>query len=254
MKRILSKSLLIASGVTLSVMTSSYVPTAQASTNEAMGQKLLASNSGQKSRSATTSRRGSKAASQSKPTRQAANRGPEWLQGSWELTISGPFGPVSTYHLSISGENAHLVEGSKEKYNGRFEVRDGYLIVGPRKYYIDNDDKRLNYMQYSWRKTGGSSSQGNSARRGGSFKTSADVMRYLDGQTFYNGSDGLRISSSAVYLNGRALTGAPRVKNVSGSTAVIEASSPYAGGSTLRFYVNSSNGTVTQNGDVYRAR
>ena len=215
MKRILSKSLLIASGVTLSIMTSSYVPINPDNSNEAMGQKLLASNSGQKSKS-SASRRSSKASSQSKPTRQAANRGPEWLQGTWELTISGPFGPVATYHLSISGENAHLVEGSKEKYNGRFEVRDGYLIVGPRKYYIDSDDKRLDYMQYSWRKTGGSSSQGNSARRGGSFKTSADVMRYLDGQTFYNGSDGLRISSSAVYLNGRALTGAPRVKTFRG--------------------------------------
>ncbi len=181
-------------------------------------------------------------------------RGPEWLQGSWELTINSPYGVIATYHLTINGQNAHLVEGNKDRYNGLFEIIDDHMIVGPRKYYINESYQRLDYAQYRWHKISGGSSSQASSGRSSSFDSSSDVMRYLSGRTFYNSGDGLRIDYDAVYFNGTAMTGAPRVVDFSGNSATIVANSPYSGGGSLRFYVNSSNGTVTQNGDVYRER
>lgn len=179
-------------------------------------------------------------------------KGPEWLQGSWELTINSPYGVIATYHLTINGQNAHLVEGDEDRYNGRYEIIDGQMIVGPRKYYINDRYQRLDYAQYRWRKISGGSSHQADSGRSSSFGSAYDVMRYLGGRTFYNDGDGLRIDYDAVYFNGRAMTGAPRVVDISGNSATIVANSPYNGGGILRFYVNSSNGTVTQNGDVYR--
>ena len=181
-------------------------------------------------------------------------RGPEWLQGSWELTIDSPYGAIATYHLTINGQNAHLVEGNKDRYNGLFEIIDDHMIVGPRKYYINESYQRLDYAQYRWHKISGGSSSQASSGRSSSFDSTSDVMRYLSGRTFYNSGDGLRIDYDAVYFNGTAMTGAPRVVDFSGNSATIVANSPYSGGGSLRFYVNSSNGTVTQNGDVYRER
>lgn len=185
---------------------------------------------------------------------QEDTKGPEWLQGSWELTIDSPYGVIATYYLTINGQNAHLVEGDTDKYNGRYEIRDGYIIVGPRKYYINDNYQRLDYNQYRWHKISGGNSRQVNSGRSSSFGSANDVMRYLSGRTFYNDGDGLRIDYNAVYLNGRALTGAPRVVDISGNSATVVANSPYSGGGALRFYVNSSNGTVTQNGDVYRER
>lgn len=181
-------------------------------------------------------------------------RGPEWLQGSWELTINSPYGAIATYHLTINGQNAHLVEGNKDKYNGRYEIKDGQMIVGPRKYDINDQYQRLEYAQYRWHKISGGSNHQAYQGKNSSFSSASDVMRYLSGRTFYNSGDGLRIDYNAVYLNGTALTGAPRVVDISGNSATVVANSPYSGGGTLRFYVNSANGTVTQSGDVYRER
>lgn len=183
-----------------------------------------------------------------------SEKGPEWIQGSWELTINSPYGAIATYHLTINGQNAHLVEGNKDKYNGRYEIKDGQMIVGPRKYDINDQYQRLEYAQYRWHKISGGSNHQAYQGRNSSFSSASDVMRYLSGRTFYNSGDGLRIDYNAVYLNGTALTGAPRVVDISGNSATVVANSPYSGGGTLRFYVNSANGTVTQSGDVYRER
>lgn len=185
---------------------------------------------------------------------QDEKKGPEWIQGSWELTINSPYGAIATYHLTINGQNAHLVEGNKDKYNGRYEIKDGQMIVGPRKYDINDQYQRLEYAQYRWHKISGGSNHQAYQGRNSSFSSASDVMRYLSGRTFYNSGDGLRIDYNAVYLNGTALTGAPRVVDISGNSATVVANSPYSGGGTLRFYVNSANGTVTQSGDVYRER
>ena len=182
------------------------------------------------------------------------SKGPEWIQGSWELTINSPYGAIATYHLTINGQNAHLVEGNKDRYNGLFEIIDDHMIVGPRKYYINESYQRLEYAQYRWHKISGGSNHQAYQGRNSSFSSASDVMRYLSGRTFYNSGDGLRIDYDAVYFNGTAMTGAPRVVDISGNSATVVANSPYSGGGTLRFYVNSSNGTVTQNGDVYRER
>lgn len=186
--------------------------------------------------------------------RQEDSKGPEWIQGSWELTINSPYGAIATYHLTINGQNAHLVEGNKDKYNGRYEIKGGQMIVGPRKYDINDQYQRLEYAQYRWHKISGGSNHQAYQGRNSSFSSASDVMRYLSGRTFYNSGDGLRIDYNAVYLNGTALTGAPRVVDISGNSATVVANSPYSGGGTLRFYVNSANGTVTQSGDVYRER
>lgn len=185
---------------------------------------------------------------------QDESKGPEWIQGSWELTINSPYGAIATYHLTINGQNAHLVEGNKDKYNGRYEIKDGQMIVGPRKYDINDQYQRLEYAQYRWHKISGGSNHQAYQGRNSSFSSASDVMRYLSGRTFYNSGDGLRIDYNAVYLNGRALTGAPRVVDISGNSATVVANSPYSGGGTLHFYVNASRGTITQDGDVYRAR
>lgn len=185
---------------------------------------------------------------------QDEKKGPEWINGVWELTIDSPYGVIATYHLTINGQNAHLVEGNKDKYNGRYEIKDGQMIVGPRKYDINDQYQRLEYAQYRWHKISGGSNHQAYQGRNSSFSSASDVMRYLSGRTFYNSGDGLRIDYDAVYLNGTALTGAPRVTNISGNSATVVANSPYSGGGTLRFYVNSANGTVTQSGDVYRER
>lgn len=79
-------------------------------------------------------------------------------------------------------------------------------------------------------------------------------MRYLDGKTFYDGSDGLRIGFDAVYMNGRAMTGAPRVTNFGDGTATIVAHSPYAGNGQLTFRINASAQTITQAGETYHLR
>lgn len=185
---------------------------------------------------------------------QDESKGPEWIQGSWELTINSPYGAIATYHLTINGQNAHLVEGNKDKYNGRYEIKDGQMIVGPRKYDINDQYQRLEYAQYRWHKISGGSNHQAYQGRNSSFSSASDVMRYLSGRTFYNSGDGLRIDYDAVYFNGTAMTGAPRVVDISGNSATVVANSPYSGGGTLRFYVNSANGTVTQSGDVYRER
>lgn len=80
------------------------------------------------------------------------------------------------------------------------------------------------------------------------------MLTYTSENSFYNDGDRLKINFNAAYLNDRALTGAPRVTNISGSTATIVANSPYGGGGALHFYVNASNGTIMQNGDVYRLK
>ena len=98
-------------------------------------------------------------------------------------------------------------------------------------------------------------SSGNNIRSNNtSFSSAQDVMRYLDGKTFYDGSDGLRIGFDAVYMNGRAMTGAPRVTNFGDGTATIVAHSPYAGNGQLTFRINASAQTITQAGETYHLR
>lgn len=188
-----------------------------------------------------------------KEAEKLAKQGPEWLQGNWTLEITGPNGIlISTYNLSINGLNARLTEGGNLKYDGEFSIDGNRLKVGPRTYVINEYSKTLEYSgMYSFRKAGGSSSGGSGSS---SFNSPSSVLSYLSGRTFYNNGDALRISSNAIYVNGNAVTGAPRVQSFNGTRATIVANSPYSGGSAIYLYVDASNNTVTQNGDVYRAR
>lgn len=177
--------------------------------------------------------------------------GPNWLQGRWILRMELPNGlSTGTYTLMINGDNAILYEGKKEKYNGKYKIADNNLIVGPHKYIINDDLQRLEYYQFCYHKEGGTSSDSYN----GSFYSADAVMRYLADRTFYSDGTALRIRYDAVYVDGRAMTGAPRVSSYSGNSAVVVANSPYAGGNQLTFRVNASDGTVRQGGDTYYYR
>lgn len=201
---------------------------------------------------------------------QDEKKGPEWINGVWEcheMVDLGYFGRQrANARLSIN-RDAQTISSNNDgmKYNGSYYVSDNTIHFGDWYANLDNYNERIEYGNgIYYRKVSNSpSSSSNSSRSSHStynnssnttFRTPSDVLSYTSSNSFYNGGDRLRIDFDAVYLNGTALTGAPRVTNISGSRATVVANSPYSGGGALHFYVNASNGTVTQNGDVYRAR
>lgn len=206
---------------------------------------------------------------------QEDKKGPEWINGVWEcheMVDLGYFGRQrANARLCIDRENQMVSSNNDgEKYKGRYTISGNEIHFGSWYADLDNSRERIEfgkgvyYRKVSSSYTYGSSSNSSSGSSGSrssysgssrtSFSSPSDVLSYTSSNSFYNGGDRLRIGFDAVYLNGTALTGAPRVTNISGNSATVVANSPYSGGGTLRFYVNSSNGTVTQNGDVYRAR
>lgn len=205
---------------------------------------------------------------------QDEKKGPEWINGIWEcheMVDLGYFGRQrANARLCIDRENQMVSSNNDgEKYNGRYTISGNEIHFGSWYADLDNSRERIEfgkgvyYRKVSSSYTYGSSSNSCSGSSGSrssysgssrtSFSSPSDVLSYTSSNSFYNGGDRLRIGFDAVYLNGTALTGAPRVTNISGSSATIIASNPY-GGRALHFYVNASSGTITQNGDVYRAR
>lgn len=81
--------------------------------------------------------------------------------------------------------------------------------------------------------------------RRASFSSPNDVMAWLSGKTFSGGGVSVKFDYNTVYINGSAVSGAPRVSNITSSTATILASSPYMGGQDLRFYLNANSGTIS---------
>ena len=201
---------------------------------------------------------------------QDEKKGPEWINGIWEcheMVDLGYFGRQrANARLSIN-RDAQTISSNNDgmKYNGSYYVSDNTIHFGDWYANLDNYNERIEYGNgIYYRKVSNSpSSSSNSSRSSHStynnssnttFRTPSDVLSYTSSNSFYNGGDRLRIDFDAVYLNGTALTGAPRVTAISGSSATVVANSPYSGGGTLHFYVNASRGTITQDGDVYRAR
>lgn len=201
---------------------------------------------------------------------QDEKNGPEWINGVWEcheMVDLGYFGRQrANARLSIN-RDAQTISSNNDgmKYNGSYYVSDNTIHFGDWYANLDNYNERIEYGNgIYYRKVSNSpSSSSNSSRSSHStynnssnttFRTPSDVLSYTSSNSFYNGGDRLRIDFDAVYLNGTALTGAPRVTAISGSSATVVANSPYSGGGTLHFYVNASRGTITQDGDVYRAR
>ena len=200
---------------------------------------------------------------------EESQKGPEWINGVWEcheMVDLGYFGRQrANARLSIN-RDAQTISSNNDgmKYNGSYYVSDNTIHFGDWYANLDNYNERIEYGNgIYYRKVSNSpSSSSNSSRSSHStynnssnttFRTPSDVLSYTSSNSFYNCGDCLRIGFDAVYLNDTALTGAPRVTNISGSSATIIASNPY-GGRALHFYVNASSGTITQNGDVYRAR
>lgn len=199
-------------------------------------------------------------------------KGPEWIHGVWEcheMIDLGMFGRQrANARLCIDREvQMASSNNGRMKYNGRYSISDNEIHFGDNYACLDNINERIEFGDgvyyhkvsdsYSY---GGYSNSGvlesshkNNKQRT-TFRTPSDVLTYTSENSFYNDGDRLKINFNAAYLNGRALTGAPRVTNISGSTATIVANSPYGGDGALHFYVNASNGTIMQNGDVYRLK
>lgn len=154
--------------------------------------------------------------------------------GSWEnRSETNKEVRVITYHDSDIGKGN---ENKMAELHAKWSADIEKSVQKEQEYSSYSEEPKSSYTQTS------------------SFRTPSDVISYTSNHSFYNGGDRLKIDFDAVYLNGTALTGAPRVTDIYGTTATVVANSPYSGGGALHFYVNASNGTITQNGDVFRMR
>lgn len=184
---------------------------------------------------------------QSKSQQQDDGNIPDWIQGVWHLDIDGPNGiSVSNYTISIRGNHATFLDGRTTKYDGECHVEDGYLYLGTYKRY-KIDGKSLVFMGRRLTKDGEGSSFN------GTFRTDSDVMRYLTDRTFYSDSHRMAFTYNGVTIDGRTVSGAPRIRNFSSSTATIIVH-PIGGGRAVSLYLNASNGTINYAGDIFRAR
>lgn len=212
------------------------------------------------------------AAEEQRRLEEEQQKGPEWIHGVWEcheMIDMGMFGRQRANARLCIDRDAQMISSNNDgmRYNGRYSISDNEIHFGDNYACLDNIKERIEFGDgvyyhkasdsYSY---GGYSNSGvlessykNNKQRT-TFRTPSDVLTYTSENSFYNDGDRLKINFNAAYLNDRALTGAPRVTNISGSTATIVANSPYGGGGALHFYVNASNGTIMQNGDVYRLK
>lgn len=212
------------------------------------------------------------AAEEQRCLEEKQQKGPEWIHGIWEcneMIDLRMFGRQRANARLCIDRDVQMISSNNDgmRYNGHYSISDNEIHFGDNYACLDNINERIEFGDgvyyhkvsdsYSY---GGYSNSGvpessykNNKQRT-TFRTPSDVLTYTSENSFYNDGDRLKINFNAAYLNGRALTGAPRVTNISGSTATIVANSPYGGGGALHFYVNASNGTIMQNGDIYRLK
>lgn len=76
------------------------------------------------------------------------------------------------------------------------------------------------------------------------FRTQSDVYAYLSGKVFSDGKVSLRITGDAVYANGNAISAAPIVSEITSTSALIRANSPYLGGQGFSLFLNAASGTI----------
>lgn len=186
---------------------------------------------------------------QKREQEEAKKQIPGWIQGLWHLDIDGPNGiSVANYTLTINANNATFVDGRTTKYRGECHVENGKLYLGSSICFSINTERQsLYYSQYRLTKEGGSSSWS------GGFRTDGDVMSYLTGRTFYSDSHRMGFTYNSVTIDGYTVSGAPRIRSFSSSSATIVVY-PLGGGSAVTLYLNASNGTINYDGDIFRAR
>lgn len=188
-----------------------------------------------------------KSFSQKQEKEETKKQIPDWIQGVWHLDIDGPNGiSVSNYTITVSGNNATFVDGRTTKYDGECHIEDGYLYLGTYKRY-KIDGKSLVFMGRRLTKD----REGSSFN--GTFRTDSDVMRYLTDRTFYSDSHRMAFTYNGVTIDGRTVSGAPRISNFSSSSATIIVN-PIGGGRAVSLYLNASNGTINYDGDIFRSR
>ncbi len=184
---------------------------------------------------------------QSQPVQQDNGNIPDWIQGVWHLDINGPNGiAVANYIITIRGNHATFVDGKTTKYDGECHVEDGYLYLGTYKRY-QIDGKTLVFMGRRLTKDGDGSSFN------GTFRSDSDVMRYLTDRTFYSDSHRMAFTYNGITIDGRTVSGAPRISNFSSSSATIIVN-PIGSGRAVYLYLNASNGTINYDGDIFRTR
>ncbi|MCM1222110.1 MAG: WG repeat-containing protein [Lachnospiraceae bacterium] len=207
----------------------------------------------------------------------------EWLYGTWEYngTIDlgyylGGVRRVSS-KLIISEDNLKVYIDGRLDYNGTYEIRDGeneiiynrhsgsYNSITFYPYNREIEFDRGKYYTKTSSSTSSSSyysspqtfSYDNSSTRQSSnttLRTEADVWAYLEGRRFYGRGSRWEITQPCIYVNGKPATGGVRVSNIRGNSATLSASSPYLGGQTIIFYLNSSDGTIMNDGVYYHSR
>lgn len=138
------------------------------------------------------------------------------------------------------------MDGRTTKYDGECHIEDGYLYLGTYKRY-KIDGKSLVFMGRRLTKD----REGSSFN--GTFRTDSDVMRYLTDRTFYSDSHRMAFTYNGVTIDGRTVSGAPRISNFSSSSATIIVN-PIGGGRAVSLYLNASNGTINYDGDIFRSR
>lgn len=192
-----------------------------------------------------------------------------WLVGVWTL---GKYEyPDFSNHvyvrrvLEITLDNIKLYKDGIVQYNGSYTIEDNQLQFGSHSLSIDPEMQQIAWSDsfnftkrsdnpsasyhYATKKT---SEKRNTFR--GSFRSVADVWSYLSNRRFVGNGLSFTFTENYIMFKGQIVTGAPRVVSISGSCATIVATSPYFGNQTMRFYLDASNGTVINEGSVYRSR
>ena len=190
-----------------------------------------------------------------------SNEKPEWLQGRWiGSTASG-----NSVEVIIEGDVfTEKIEG-QVTYSGSYDFNGDMLIYDNASAFwpVDKDSKALTLDGRPMRKAGAgastSSSRGYYSDEEGSshssyrFSSAHDVIGYLSGRTFYNGSRRLRIRPDGVWLNDYCATGAPSVERFESWKALVRAFT--ATGQRLSFLIDPIHGQITDEaGDVFSLR
>lgn len=186
-------------------------------------------------------------------------KGPDWINGTWRYNgyISTPWGESlrvnSTIVINRDNQTLVAVENDRVVENGSYSIHDGAIHCGDTYFNLDKYNERieLGYGKYyskvndnvNYSEESSRSRNNNSYLKSIRFNTGSDVYRFTDNK-FVNGRESIRIRYDAVIVNGSAITGAPRIINITPTTAVLAANSPYAGGQEYIFYISVTSGTI----------
>lgn len=184
-------------------------------------------------------------------TDSGSSSAPQWVQGTWKHDVTAPMvGLVASYTLVISGNTMTFYRNGEIQYRDNFTYQKGRLEGQHGTFIVNESTQRISDETGRYDKVGGSGSSSSGNTR---FSTAYDVIGYLSGRTFREIESGgsLQIRQDGCYVNGRCMTGAPRVSSFNSTNAVVQASFIPSG--TVTFYVDAQRNTITDsNGFNYQ--